>query len=80
MDFGFKEVKGDPCVFECERKMSTPNGPRLERLILGVYVDDLAAVYIHDDEHSLYHHFTTQLLKDWEAEDEGVMRGCRGGS
>ena len=24
MDFGFKEVKGDPCVFECERKMSTP--------------------------------------------------------
>ena len=41
-------------------------------------MDDIAAVYVHDDKHSLYHLFTTQLLKDWEAEDEGELSDLLG--
>ena len=77
-DLGFRAVEGEPCVFECEREMSTPSGPRLERLLLGVYVDDIAAVYSHDDEHSLYQHFVSSLSRDWQAEDEGELSDLLG--
>ena len=64
-EFGFLQVDGDACVFECSKTMTTPSGPRTERLLLGVYVDDLAVVYNTDDEHSLYRSFTDTLVQDW---------------
>jgi hypothetical protein len=42
-----------------------------------VYVDDCAISYQHDDEHSLYHDFTTALRK-WEVEDEGELSDLLG--
>ena len=50
--------------------MHTPNGPRLERIHVGVYVDDLATVYLHDDEHSLYRSFISALEARWNVEDD----------
>ena len=41
--------------------------------MLGCYVDDLFTLYSHDDEHSLYQSFTTDLQKRWEVEDEGEV-------
>ena len=41
--------------------VQTPSGPRKETLIIGCYVDDLFALYSHDDEHSIYHSFTERL-------------------
>ena len=46
--------------------MQTPTGARRERIHVGVYVDDLAVVYSHDDEHSLYHTFITALESRWK--------------
>ena len=51
----------------------TPSGPRKETLIIGCYVDDLFTLYSHDDEHSLYHSFTEQLVTDGKVEDEGLI-------
>lgn len=76
-EFGFIPSEHDPCVFFCEREMTTPSGSRSERLVLGVYVDDLAIGYLHDDEHSLYHQFTSQL-KRWDVEDEGDLNDLLG--
>jgi hypothetical protein len=57
--------------------MQTPGGPRPEVLTIGVYVDDLACVYLHDDEHSLYHAFAAKL-REWDVEDEGELSDlCR---
>ena len=55
------QTHSDQSVFTLERTMQTPDGPRRERLHVGVYVDDLATVYLHDDEHSLYRSFITAL-------------------
>jgi len=77
-EFGFTEVDGDACVFECTKSMSTPSGSRSERLVIGVYVDDLAVVYEHDDEHSLYRSFVDTLERDWKAEDEGDLSDLLG--
>ena len=52
-EFGFTPCHGDPNVFIMER-----NG---ERLIVGCYVDDLATLYSHDGEGSLYREFVTTL-------------------
>ena len=51
--------------------MRTPSGPRTERVHVGVYVDDLAIVYDHDDNHSLFKHFVDALGKKWNIQDEG---------
>ena len=58
--------------------MDTPDGPRLERIHVGVYVDDLATVYLHDDEHSLYRSFISKLEARWNVEDEGELTDLLG--
>ena len=50
---GFVQTHSDQSVFTLERTMQTPDGERRERIHVGVYVDDLAVVYSHDDKHSL---------------------------
>ena len=62
-EFGFKKCQHDSCIFKCEKEVNTPDGPRKEVLTLGVYVDDLVTLYFHDDEHSLYQQFATELQK-----------------
>ena len=51
----------------------TPAGSRDEYLAIGVYVDDLFVAYSHDDEHSLYHEFTTSMHQRWDVDDEGEV-------
>ena len=77
-EFGFTQTHSDHSVFTLERSMDTPNGPRLERLHVGVYVDDLATVYLHDDEHSLYRAFISALETRWNVEDEGELTDLLG--
>ena len=77
-EFGFTQTHSDHSVFTLERTMSTPKGPRLERIHVGVYVDDLATVYLHDDEHSLYRAFITALETRWNVEDEGELTDLLG--
>ena len=77
-EFGFTQTHSDHSVFTLERSMSTPKGPRLERIHVGVYVDDLATVYLHDDEHSLYRAFITALETRWNVEDEGELTDLLG--
>ena len=36
-------------------------------------MDDLFILYSHDDEHSMYHKFTTDLQRRWEVDDEGPV-------
>ena len=43
-----------------------------ERLLLGVYVDDLAVAYKESGKGSLYHDFTLALRR-WQVEDEGEL-------
>ena len=70
-EVGLSQCHADTCVFHQSRTVDTPSGPRLEYLIVGCYLDDLYILYSHDDEHSLYHSFTTVLAKEWQVEDEG---------
>ena len=77
-EYGFRQTDSDQSVFTIEGTMHTPNGPRMERLYVGVYVDDLAIVYSHDDEHSLYRHFVTALESRWNVEDEGELTDLLG--
>ena len=58
--------------------MKTPNGPRREQIHVGVYVDDLAIVYSHDDDHSLYQSFVAALAERWKVEDEGDLTDLLG--
>ena len=51
--------------------MTTPDGPRVERLHLGVYVDGLSVLYAFDDDHSLYRDFAAKLQERWKVDDEG---------
>ena len=53
--------------------------PRLgrQRLLLGVYVDDLAIAYKESGEGSLYHDFTLALRR-WQVEDEGELHDLLG--
>ena len=76
--FGFKQTHSDQSVFTLERTMRTPSGDRRERIHVGVYVDDLAIVYLHDDEHSLYHSFIQALQGKWKVEDEGELSDLLG--
>ena len=70
---GFTATDSDPCVFRRLVTVQTPDGPRVETLLIGVYVDDLFVLYSHDDEHSFYLSFTEQLMADWNVEDEGPI-------
>jgi len=70
-EIGLTQCHADTCVFHKSCTVDTPSGPRLEYLIIGCYVDDLYILYSHEDEHSLYHSFTTALSKEWQVEDEG---------
>ena len=63
----------DSCVFWCTHTVSTPSGPRLERLFIGCYVDDLFILASHTDEHSMYARFTSDLSARWDVEDEGEV-------
>ena len=48
---------------------------RDETLIIGCCVDDLFTIYSHDDdEHSIYHSFTKQLMVDWMGRGRGPNR------
>ena len=44
---------------------------------MGVYVDDIAAAFKFDDEHSLYSAFAT-ALSEWKVEDEGFLNDLLG--
>ena len=77
-EFGFTQTDADQSVFTLEHTMHTPNGPRHERIHVGVYVDDLATVYLHDDDHSLYHAFISALEARWNVEDEGELTDLLG--
>ena len=75
---GFKQMQSDTCVFYRTKTVDTPSGPRVERLLVGCYVDDLFVLKSHDDEHSMYHEFVTALQLDWEVEDEGPIADLLG--
>ena len=77
-EFGFEQCESDPNVFTLEREMATPDGPRLDRVTVGVYVDDLATLYLYDDEHSLYAAFATALQERFKVEDEGDVHDLLG--
>ena len=70
---GFKPSHNDPCLFRKSEIRQTPDGPREELVIIGVYVDDLFVLYSHDDDHSLYRSFTTAMQAKWEVDDEGEV-------
>ena len=77
-EYGFTQAHGDQSVFSLRRTMSTPNGPREETLYVGVYVDDLASVYMYDDEHSLFADFERALMDRFKVEDEGDLSDLLG--
>ena len=72
--FGFTQCHNDKCVFQKKATVNTPNGPREETIIVGIYVDDQFVISTHTDEHSLYQAFTTALQASWEVEDEGEVQ------
>ena len=69
-----QQCDSDPCVFRQSGWVDTPKGRRHEHLVIGCYVDDLYIAYSHDDKHSLYRRFVTDMAKDWDVEDEGEVR------
>ena len=73
LEHGFTQSKHDPCIFHLHRQNVTPKGKRDERLVVGVYVDDLCCAYSHGDKHSIYQDFVTKL-HEWKVEDEGELR------
>ena len=70
---GLEACHHDSCVFHRSVTRQTPDGPRDELFIVGVYVDDLFCVASHTDEHSAYHEFTSALQEHWDVEDEGPV-------
>ena len=69
---GFTQLDADTCVF-VRRRSKASGDSRDETVIIGCYVDDLFILYSHDDDSSIYKEFTTNLTKDWKAEDEGEV-------
>tara|TARA_B110000037_G_scaffold107636_1_gene124787 strand:- start:233 stop:1786 length:1554 start_codon:yes stop_codon:yes gene_type:complete len=76
-EFGFVQSQHDPCMFQMSRVVGTGAKARTERLLLGVYVDDLAVAYKENGEGSLYHDFT-RALRRWQVEDEGELHDLLG--
>ena len=60
-------------MFQMTRVIGSGAKAHTERLLLGVYVDDLAVAYKESGEGSLYHDFTLALRR-WQVEDEGELR------
>ena len=77
-EFGFTQSQSDPCVFVCKKSVDSPTGPRDDEIHLGVYVDDLAVSFKHDDDCSLYRAFASKLEEDWKVEDEGDLSDLLG--
>ena len=76
-DFGFVQSQHDPCMFQMSRTTGTGKKTRTEKLLLGVYVDDLAVAYKDSGKGSLYHDFTVALRR-WQVEDEGELHDLLG--
>ena len=72
------QLFSDSNVFSCVRTNIVNGTPRVERLIVGCYVDDLYILASHQDADSLYAQFTTSLQKRWDVEDEGVVSDLLG--
>jgi hypothetical protein len=70
--------KADTCVFHLTDTVLTPQGPREETLLVGVYVDDLCVCASHRDKHSLYARFIADLQGRWAVEDEGACEDLLG--
>ena len=64
-------------MFQMTRVKGTGSKARTERLLLGVYVDDLAIAYKDSGTGSLYHDFTLALRR-WQVEDEGELHDLLG--
>ena len=69
--WGLKACDADSCVFVLRKEVQTSNGPRMDTLIVGCYVDDLFILYNSNDEYSLYSAFTKDLQARWSVDDEG---------
>ena len=77
-DAKFTQTHADSNAFVCRTIVTTPTGPRDETLIVGVYVDDCFVLYSHDDQHSLYKRFTSDLQSRWNVDDEGDVSDLLG--
>ena len=73
---GFRALEGDNCVYVKTRRLH--GSGKEERLIVGVYVDDLCVLYDGDGSDSLYAEFTGALTSMWEVEDEGEISDLLG--
>ena len=67
LDYGFTRCHADPCVFT----LNTADGH--DRLILGIYVDDVMVLHSSKASDSAYERFRSAFFSRWEAEDEGHM-------
>ena len=76
-ELGFTQSFHDPCVFIKNRKFKDSKGiDRVEKLIVGCYVDDLYVIY--DVNGQLYSEFTTLLSSSWQVDDEGEVQNLLG--
>ena len=66
------------CVRRFKRQTVQNDGPRVEGLYVGCYIDDLCCVYDQDDEHLLYSQFVRALDVSWDVEDEGELTDLLG--
>ena len=66
---GFTRCGADSCVFSKSEKIDG----KTQKLLVGVYVDDLAVVYSDDGPNSLYSRFAARLQSRWAVEDEGPV-------
>ena len=73
---GFRSLDGDDCVYM--KSAVRDDTGKTERLIIGVYVDDLCVLYDSDDAGSLYANFVSNLTSTWEVEDEGDISDLLG--
>ena len=74
-ELGFTRLHSDRCVFTKER--TNPDGT-VDRLLVGIYVDDLCTAYTSDAEGSLYAEFIAALQSRWEVDDEGEVSDLLG--
>ena len=72
-EWGFEQCDSDPCVFKRTMEVDTPNGKRLDTVIVGCYVDDLFVLFNTNDKHSLYYRFAQDLQARWDVDDEGPV-------
>ena len=80
LEVGMTASKHDPCLFYRERDYTDPLTDLTvrDRLVVGVYVDDLACGYKFSGPGSLYDDFTRALSARWKVEDEGELSDLLG--